>query len=190
MIQSLGGSGRRGAHGSHLQGGKSFFRKAELKQASSLIVLFSLDFAGEHVCSLLLVSALQLTRLSRLGYRPGSHRGGTCFPPPHGLFSVSGPLGPSPGTSGSICQGRSGHGSFKISLSESWLVGAGVGFDPDIGVSQVDSSRLKIYIPRNSLAVQWLGLSLSLQGAWVQSAVGELRSCMPPDRGKNKVYIP
>lgn len=80
-------------------------------------------------------------------------------------------------------------GVFKISLSESWLVGAGVGFDPDIGMSQVDSSRLKIYIPRNSLAVRWLGLSISLQGAWVQSAVGELRPVTPPDTGENKVYI-
>ena len=37
-----------------------------------------------------------------------------------------------------------GMGVFKISLSKSWLVGAGVGFDPDISLSQVDSSRLKI----------------------------------------------
>lgn len=39
-------SGKRGVHGSHLQGGKSFFRKAESKQASSLMVLFSFTLQG------------------------------------------------------------------------------------------------------------------------------------------------
>ena len=32
-------------------------------------------------------------------------------------------------------------------------------------------------IPGTSLAVQWLGLSIFMAGAWVQSLAGELRSC-------------
>lgn len=190
MIQSLGGSGRRGAHGSQLQGGKSFFRKAERKQTSSLIVLFSLTFQGS-TSALRFWQALFSSPDSTLGYGPGSHRGGTCFPPPHGLFSVSQVFWAiPPALLVPFVRAGMGMGVFKISLSQSWLVGAGVGFDPDIGMSQVDSSRLKIYIPRNSLAVRWLRLSISLQGAWVQSMVRELRSCMPPDTGRNKIYIP
>ena len=78
----------------------------------------------------------------------GSHRGRTCLPPPHGLFSVSQVLWALPlALLVLFVRGGVGMGLFKISLSKSWLVGAGVGFDPDIGMSQVDSSRLKIYIP-------------------------------------------
>ena len=36
----------------------------------------------------------------------------------------------------------------------------------------------------NSLVGQWLRLKLPLQGAWVQSLVGELRSCKPKKKKK------
>ena len=37
---------------------------------------------------------------------------------------------------------------------------------------------LKITVQGTSLVVQWLRLHLPMQGAWVQSLVGELRSHM------------
>ena len=142
--QGLPDSGKRGAHGSHLQGGKSFFRKAESKQASSLMVLFSLT-AGEHVCS----PAHPAVKAGVQGGLPPWW----CFPPRHGLFSVAQALwAPPPVLLVPLVRAGVGTGVFKIALSESWLVGAGVGFDPDISLSQVDSSRLKIYIPRKSLS--------------------------------------
>ena len=43
--------------------------------------------------------------------------------------------------------------------------------------------------PRNSLVVQWLGLSAFTAMAWVQSLVGELRSCKPHRVAKIYIYI-
>lgn len=40
-----------------------------------------------------------------------------------------------------------------------------------------------------SLAIQWLRFELPVQGAWVQSLVGELRSCLPQAVAKIIIII-
>ena len=44
----------------------------------------------------------------------------------------------------------------------------------------------KIYICRDSLVVQWLGLGAFTAVAWLQSLVGELRSLTPCSVAKKK----
>ena len=52
--------------------------------------------------------------------------------------------------------------------------------------SEPQFAQIKMGFIRNSLAVQGLGLGVFTAGAWVQSPIGELRSCMPRGVAKKK----
>ena len=52
------------------------------------------------------------------------------------------------------------------------------------------SSHLEQSFPGTSLVVQWLRSAFPVQGTWVQSLVGELRSHMAKKKKKNGPFLP